>query len=226
MSKILIVAKTKMSNNRVCVGGIDIEKKQSVRLVDNTNESTNTCLYSIREIWDVEYSVKNPIKLPHSEDIFVMNKSKIGAIESHLSMLDYLKQLHFQINQGSLALIFDDKLKCSSNGSLFISKDSVPSYSTCFWICNKALVRSDAYGRVRYKFLDKDSSTIIPSRKKNIRDLQIEYEKRKHQLENGTLEEKLQWCSIPFIGFDDSPPKIIPTGTLIRLSLARWWAKD
>jgi hypothetical protein len=34
-----------------------------------------------------------------------------------------------------------------------------------------------------------------------------------------------RWRRLPFIGYQN-PPDIIPTGTLLRVSLARWWQHD
>jgi hypothetical protein len=33
------------------------------------------------------------------------------------------------------------------------------------------------------------------------------------------------WRSMPYVGFDE-PIEIIPSGTLVRVSLARWWDRE
>ena len=154
MSKILIVSKTRMANDRVCVGGIDIDNNISVRLlnINGYYESADTCQFNIREIWDVDYSKHNQRPLPHSEDICVMSKKKSGELKSEISMLDMLTKIQFHVCKGSLFMTFEGKLKSTDSGTLYISEDSVPNNSTCFWVCDREIRRSDYKGKVRYNY--------------------------------------------------------------------------
>ena len=156
MHKILIVSKTKMANNRVCVGGIDIDNKVSVRLLDTNghHESADTCPFNLREIWDVEYSKYNQRPLPHSEDVRVVSKNKLGVLKSEISMLNLLNKMQFRVYHGSLLNAFESKLKCKDSGTLYISGDSVPNNSTCFWICDKEIKRNDYNEKIRYRYHD------------------------------------------------------------------------
>ncbi len=152
MSEILIVSKTKMANNRVCVGGIDIENKMSVRLLDRTgyHESADTCPFNIREIWDIQYSKHNQRPLPHSEDIRVISRNKSNKQKSEMPMLDLLNEMSFYVCRGAIRNTFEGKLKRTDLGAFYISKDAVPNNSTCFWVSDKELRRSDYNGKVRY----------------------------------------------------------------------------
>lgn len=156
MHKILIVSKTRMANNRICVGGIDIDNKMSVRLLDRNgyHESADTCAFNFREVWDVEYLKHKQRPLPHSEDICVISKNKSGMLKSEIPMLDLLKKMQFRVYQGSILNTFESKLKCTSSGTLYISRDSVPNNSTCFWVCEKEIKRNDYNGKMRYRYQD------------------------------------------------------------------------
>jgi hypothetical protein len=142
MNKILIVAKTKMANEKVCVGGIDLNRLTSVRLFDKdgSHESQTDCPYEIRDIWDIEY-IPCPRPLPHSEDVKVINRTKNRVLKQEFSILDVLKKINFQIYTGCIRETFEGKLNCTNSGALYVSGENLPQNSTCFWICNKEIIR-------------------------------------------------------------------------------------
>jgi len=156
MNRILIVSKTKMLNNRVCVGGIDLDNKISVRLMDinGSHESAASCPYNIREIWDVEYSRGKQRPLPHSEDIRVVKKCKSGVLEGEKLMLALLNEMQFHVYEDDIFNTFEGKLKYTEKGSFYISDDAVPNHSTCFWICDRKILRGDYKEKIRYNYLD------------------------------------------------------------------------
>ena len=112
-----------MANNKVCIGGIDLDKSISVRLLDKNghHETKEDCLYNILDIFEIEY-LPHPRPLPHSEDIRVSSRIKIGEIQD-LSMLDILHKNNVQIYFGNIRNNFDGKLNCTNSGSLYISED-------------------------------------------------------------------------------------------------------
>jgi hypothetical protein len=190
MSKILIVSKTKMSNSNVCIGGIDLNKKTSVRLLDakGFHWPVNACPYNMLEIWDIKYYKRYLRPLPHSEDICVRSLKKVNELPSYLSVFDMLLKMHIPICHGSIRNVFENKLKHTESGTLYISKDQVSKTSTCFWVCNRDIWRKDYKGKIRYHYND------------------------------GTRHY------ITYVGLESDPPEIIHCGTLVRLSLAHWWA--
>ncbi|MDR1895207.1 MAG: hypothetical protein LBR10_00260 [Prevotellaceae bacterium] len=155
MSKILIVSKTRLSNDLVCVGGIDMEKSLSVRLLDRNgyHETTSDCPYNIREVWEVEY-ISSPRPLPHSEDINVRSRKKTDILKQDISILDILRKCNFNVYTGSIRNVFEGKLKCTGSGSFYISEESVPQNSTCFWICDKNIARQDYRSKIKYNYND------------------------------------------------------------------------
>lgn len=152
MHTILIVSKTKMANDHVCVGGIDIDNKMSVRLldIDGSYEYIDTCPFSVHELWGVKYKKHDDRPLPHSEDICVIDTIKLGVLESEIPMLYWLNKIQFHVYQGSILNAFENRLHCTPNGSLYISEGSVPNNSTCFWICDRDIIRNDYFEKIRY----------------------------------------------------------------------------
>lgn len=198
MSKVLIVSKTRMANDKVCVGGVDLEQKRSVRLMnaDGRHGRVSECPYEIFDVWELDYINSNQRPAPHVEDVNVIRRKKKGVLKNELRQVDTLIQIlrrcNISVFKGSLFSAFDGKLKSTQYGTLFINEDDVPSYSTCFWICDKDVCRSDFQGRQRYNY-------------------------------NGGSR---QWgYNISYVGLTDAVD-IIPQGSLIRLSLAHWWSPD
>lgn len=196
MSKVIIVSKTRMAEGRVCVGGVDIERKRSVRLMkaDGKHELLSECPYEIWDVWDADYVPSNQRPAPHVEDVNVINRNKRDVLEKELrsptEFAKLLRQSNMPVFTGGLLNCFDGKLKCTQYGTLFINEENVPNYSTCFWICDRIVRRSDFRGKVRYNYND------------GIRN----------------------WgYNISYVGLSE-PADIIPAGSLIRLSLAHWWS--
>ena len=146
MSKVLIVSKTKMAQQKVCVGGIDIEKRRSIRLMNENgyHETLEECPYNIFDIWDLKYIAISTRPLPHSsEDVNVLQCQKLGILKKDTDVIDLLKKMGLNIYNGRLDTVFNGCLKSTDNGSLFISQPKIPNHSTCFWICDQDIARKN-----------------------------------------------------------------------------------
>ena len=196
-SQVLIVSKTRMANDCVCIGGIDTGNKKSVRLMNEGgyHDYIDDCPFNIREVWNIAYSKNKVRSLPHSEDIEVISKEMSYVLDSEKSMLDFLIEIQFNVYQGSIFNTFEGKLKCTDSGTFYISEDDVPNNSTCFWICDSVIRRDDYNDKIRYNYNDGNRT--------------------------------FRWGHrIAYVGLEDNPAQIIQRGTLVRLSLAHWWAPE
>lgn len=198
MTQVIIVSKTRMANDNVCVGGIDFDNKRSVRLLNEKgyHELQEECPYDIWDVWNIDYISSNQRPAPHVEDVNVFNRSKKGVLKSELRSTEefakLLRQSNIPVFSGGLLNCFDGKLKCTQYGTLYINEKNVPQYSTCFWICDRPVRRRDFRGKVRYNYND------------------------------GTRD----WgYNIAYVGLSE-PAAQIQGGSLIRLSLAHWWSPD
>lgn len=71
MSRVLIVSKTRMRGDHVCVGGHDFyESMHSIRLLqpDGTNMPAGT-RFDMGQVWDLDYEQATDIRPPHVEDV-------------------------------------------------------------------------------------------------------------------------------------------------------------
>lgn len=157
MSRVLILSKTRMQENRVCVGGVDLDNRCSVRLLksDGHHETVDECPYEILSIWDIEYERINRRPAPHLEDVGVMSRSKTTKVVKPKELLK-LPNYNLKLYRTSLLQVYDGKLNATDSGSLFISNEKgVPEYSTCFWICDRDLRKNrfSTEQKVKYDYL-------------------------------------------------------------------------
>ena len=183
---VLILSKTQMNNNQVCVGGLTL-KGRYVRLLDedghNQPESTDL---APKQAWEIEFTERPNNVPPHVEDIIVKNRIRKDGLKDGVTIKDFIEKRKIPIWRGHPDNLFDKLIQWTSSGSGFIDEEGgVPEHSVGFWISDRDLKKKD-YKGVRYQY---------PS-------------------SNG-------WRSIKYKGLE-KPVEIIPAGTLIRVSLARW----
>jgi len=140
---------------------------------------------------------------PHVEDVLIQSKTHKRELRKDIKILDFIQQLNALIWKGSPDNLFDGLIKWE-NGSGFIDTKAIPKQSVGFWISDKPLIRKDFKEKVRYEY-PPFYSTI--------------------EIDGLPVVGQRQWRNISFVGFQTSVD-IIPAGTLLRVSLARWWEKD
>lgn len=150
-----------MAGDCVCIGGVDIDNHRSVRLLDASghHEYANLCPYQIWDIWDIDYHMSHKRPSPHTEDANVTRRDKIRtANPSDLPverLASFLERSGIPIFRGSLFKVFEGKLKRTDYDKLFISKEDVPAYSTCFWVNDRRLIGyNNERGRRQYRYND------------------------------------------------------------------------
>lgn len=191
MSEVIIVSKTKMQNNHVCIGGITSEGVFLRLLDENGNNHLNTVDFEIGQVWDINFEPKVNIIPPHIEDVLV--KSKTLKDTNSIKLWIIAKKI--KVWRGDPTQLFDNNLKYDINKGnsknfikCYIARDKLPINSVGFWISDRDLYFDSSYKKYNYSIDD------------NI-------------------------FNIPYVGVNP-PIQKIPKGTLIRVSLARWWNKD
>jgi len=193
MAEIIIVSKTKMQNNKVCIGGVTNDGLL-VRLLDkNGANHLDTVDFEIAQVYDIEFGKRENLVAPHVEDILVKSKK----LKETNSIILWLIAKKVKIWRGSVNELFDGKLKWDVNKGRsknflkgYISIDNLPINSVGFWISDRDLYLQSNYGKDKYNYSSNDNV-----------------------------------FQIPYVGVD-SPINKIPKGTIIRVSLARWWSKN
>lgn len=199
MAQVIIVSRTRMSGDCVCVGGVDVDNRRSVRLLNarGHHETAADCPYQIWDIWNIDYYPNQRRPNPHTEDVNVVRRQKVETVDvPNLSVnrfASFLESSGIPLFRGSLFAVFGGKLKLTDADKMYISKEDVPTYSTCFWINDKRLLGyTNDRGRWQYRYNDMSNR---------------------------------YGYAISYVGSAE-PPADIESGSLIRLSLAHWWKPE
>ena len=197
MERVLIVARTRMGSG-VCVGGLALDTHRSVRLLskDGTLQPRQT-EFDVGHIWNVDFRLLRNVEPPHVEDVVVFSKRYLETVDS---MHDTLMQ-HIQPWQGGPESLFDGMLTIDRTRCYVARSKPVPQRSTGYWLLDRPLV------------FDKERVD-----KTQIRHLYLmEYK----ESVGGRIYTRT--LTIPYVGYP-RPIDEIPVGTLVRVSLARWYA--
>ncbi|MBU1370074.1 MAG: hypothetical protein KJ578_10355 [Bacteroidetes bacterium] len=183
---VLILSKTQMNHNQVCVGGLTL-KGRYVRLLDeNGNNQHENTDFAPKQAWEIEFLERPHNVAPHLEDILVQSRVRKGKLKDEITIKDFIEKRNIPIWKGHPDELFNRLIQWTPSGSGYIDREGgVPEHSVGFWISDRDLRRKD-YKGIRYQY---------PS--------------------------SVGWRSVKFKGLEE-PVDIIPAGTLIRVSLARW----
>lgn len=209
VSDVVILARTQMNGNRVCVGGYSLRESRYVRLLVRENivqpvsfgrhrvipNSQNNHLknmketepYHIGEIYTVEYENRDDIILPHCEDVIVLN-SDLKYRPNDYEFLKFLPKIAlFDLHIKNL---FNGLLRWQNESGFLAEQSNLPNSSVMVVRLNHDLYLSKR---------DNDYYYYI----------------------DNNLRETFK---VKYVGvYDKSHIRKIPAGTFLRFSLARWW---
>jgi len=148
MNQVVIVARTRMHNDHICLGGHDLGLHfKAIRLLDRFGGAwTSDAPFKLGEVWNLRYREK-PGRPPHTEDVFVMEHFRLRTVPDLKAMV--LK--HVQTWTGPPEALFEGTVKSTSWGSAFIPpKGRLPRHSTGYWTPEEDLVRVVEGRKVRF----------------------------------------------------------------------------
>ena len=144
--RVLIVSKTRMWE-AFCVGGLLKETNENVRLMQpgGFNQPLTTP-YEVGQVWEIDFTKREDLMLPHCEDIIVQHGTCLGHVknieETLLNLVD--------VWQGNPEILFEGLLRFTANGSGYIShRIGLPEQSVGFWITDKSLHKEKDGDRIR-----------------------------------------------------------------------------
>lgn len=147
MEQVLIVAKTRMGQGKVCIGGLSLRRSENVRLMlpGGTNHPTTTP-FEVGQVWNVDLRNIGHVKPPHVEDTMIQAQTYSHAIPSLRDML--IKSI--QPWTGGLTQLFDGYLQGDGNKAFISRKGGVPSGSTGYWLPTHPLTHTPMHGKDYY----------------------------------------------------------------------------
>lgn len=150
---VLILSKTQMNHNQVCIGGLTLNGRY-VRLIDrNGNNQPIDTDFEPKQVWEIEFSERDNNTPPHIEDVIVLSKIKKGTLKKEITIKDFIQKRNIPIWVGSPDNLFDNLVQWTNSGSGFIDKNGgIPNHSVGFWISDKDLSKHEFQGSIRYNY--------------------------------------------------------------------------
>ena len=139
ITEIIILSRTKMSGDKICVGGLDLNSGRMLRLLDNRASALTTDFpYSIGETYEIEYQHRYQIVAPHIEDVAVYRYS----LKKEYNKIDLDTFVHGNSDRcNNLSELFQGKLQWS-NSKGYILASNPPDYSVQIAKLNIRLVKN------------------------------------------------------------------------------------
>lgn len=191
MSRVLIVARTRVGKSHCCIGALDLESNRSLRLLNSKGSYfLKTAGFQIGDIWEMDYVPQDSENIvpPHIEDVIIQRVH--GRIREAHDLQELLLK-HIDPWSGGPSSIFDGALRSTQAGSGYITRRHViPKRSTGFWVSDRPLCYQVMNERDYYVYDCSDKTRRL-----------------KH------------------VGYQETVDSI-PPGTLLRVSLARWWQPE
>ncbi|WP_395147323.1 hypothetical protein ACF3N0_01615 [Moraxella atlantae] len=129
-NKVLILARTKMSADKICVGAYDLDENRYVRLLDTgAKPLSQSACYKLGEVYEIKYQnrYQNQLTPPHMEDIVVYEYELIERIPAD-KLFEFVNQIAIDANH--ISELFQSSLSWL-HGYGFITKNQVPNHSVC-----------------------------------------------------------------------------------------------
>jgi hypothetical protein len=132
--EVLILSKTKYGSTQVCVGGICVNSKQFIRLLNQGGyyQPADT-KFNIGDIWEISFTTVTSKREPHNEDVTIHSYSFVRKI---YQLETYIKNMGVPIWKNNITNIFEGKILWQGNGKGYFSenRNNYPSHSVGFWI--------------------------------------------------------------------------------------------
>ncbi|WP_449649197.1 hypothetical protein [Rahnella aceris] len=140
-ANIVILSRTKMSGENICVGAFDLENEVMIRLLDDKARALTTGHpFQIGESYHIRYAQRYQRIPPHIEDVAVYEYQKISDDPAVLDAVVEEKC----ISNLDLTQVFSGKLLWDNQKGYALESDP-PSHSVQIVSINSNLIRSGEY---------------------------------------------------------------------------------
>jgi hypothetical protein len=139
MSRVVIVARTRMQGDHVCIGGHDLEHSfRGVRLLDRFGDHWTTASpFTVGELWNLDYRAKHSARPPHVEDVYVNGQQRMGQVPD----LKGLVLRYARPWSGGPNVLFDGTVRSTPSRAAYIPPQGrLPRCSTGYWVPDNDLM--------------------------------------------------------------------------------------
>ena len=211
----IIVAVTHMREGRCCIGALQVQRDTDGQLMpvrnwrllrfDGAFPMLTDTEFRVGEIWRL-ILIPLPVqklKPPHLEDAYVFRTERIGHLDEPLAMNLYQilqRNPHIPFVRGSVSQLFEGKLHRDSN----LHQDSQLDSWSHYILPEDAPMHSTSFWIPNFN-------------------LRVEEHFNKLRVFSREVQLGMRYVAIePYVQAGD----VIPTGSLLRVSLARPWTPD
>lgn len=141
ITDVIILSRTKMSGDKICVGGLDLKGKGMLRLLSNTAGAlTSNFPYKIGETYTINFAPRHIRTAPHIEDVAVY-EYKLAKVfnKTDLDTAVYQNAHNFDDLRG----LFSGKLLWN-NCKGYALESNPPEFSVQIATLNRILVKNGA----------------------------------------------------------------------------------
>ncbi len=205
--RVLIVAKTRMQQG-ICVSALARGSHKSLRLrtADSSCQPEDTP-FKIGQVWDIEYRRADHIVPPHVEDVCVCKQRYVGQ---QAKLREILLQ-RMTPWQGGPEALFDGLLEIRNMTAYIGHTKGLPPGSTGYWLPDRPFTLVYRRGKPYYWLANEGGEGDDE-----------QHQASGHLHEQDTSVAGKQRLYIRYVGLARPLTQIAP-GTLLRVSLARWW---
>lgn len=134
-STVLIVARTQMGQQRICVGAYDLDRRANIRLLTASGENQTSAFPGhVGDAYVARYS-KKAITPPHTEDVCLQ---QYEAVTNPSEVRRNFVQL-VNVIDGPLNACFSGMLVSPAGSAMGIGRSAIPDHSVCLWRCDRPL---------------------------------------------------------------------------------------
>ncbi|MDF3827818.1 MULTISPECIES: dual OB domain-containing protein [unclassified Pseudocitrobacter] len=141
ITDVIILSRTKMAGDKICVGGLDLKSGGMLRLLDDKASAlTKDYPYKIGETYTIEFAQRYNRNVPHLEDVAVYEFSLTKTYnKTDLDTAVYSNSASL----GDLRDLFSGKLQWNNNKGYALQSDP-PNFSVQIAQLNRTLIRNGA----------------------------------------------------------------------------------
>ncbi len=142
ISDVVIVSKTRMANNNICVGAYDLAHDRMLRLLSHEARAlTDDYPYEIGQSYSIKYQDRYEVFAPHTEDVAVYEFQEIPPEDNH--DMDLITS-DWAVDCNDLSDLFNNKL-CWENESGFIEEHNNINFSVQIATLDQELYKEGNY---------------------------------------------------------------------------------
>ncbi len=200
--RVLITARTRVSDRDICLGGLDLDSNRCLRLsAANGSNFSHDVPFAVGSIWRITSAPRPNCPPPHVEDVHVQKFAHIG-ISPTPGRLVLDKSEDLPVWRGGLDQLFDGLLTPDrrpgrefASGLFVFAGNPVPAMSLGYWLPDRDL-------------------RVTTSRRRSGRTGQDVY----------YVDQSGPNATVRIVHSGLMPlPRVITSGSVVSVSLARWW---